>query len=97
MQTDAIVPGDPSDAHMGKEGARAIERNLGIQPIVRILSRHGLQACDLVAARPGRITFKMVSRACKGRRLTPHVQERLREALNQAASTAYSVRDLFTY
>ena len=49
-----------------------IERNLGVQPIAGIMAERGLKAGDLVAKSTERITFKMVSRACKGRRLTPN-------------------------
>ncbi|NLT76571.1 MAG: hypothetical protein GXX98_08625, partial [Planctomycetes bacterium] len=51
-----------------------IERNLGPQPIERIMAEHHLKPHDLVAASTEQITHKMVARACKGRRLTPNVQ-----------------------
>lgn len=47
-----------------------IERNLGEQPVARIMQEHNLKAHDLVAASPVEMTHKMVARACKGRRLT---------------------------
>ncbi len=50
-----------------------IERNLGEQPIARIMADHGLKAHDLVAISTEQLTHKMVSRTCKGRRLTPDV------------------------
>jgi hypothetical protein len=74
-----------------------IERNLGEQPIARIMAECGLTARDLVAVSTEQITFKMVSRACKGRRLTPVVQAKVRNALNEAASKKYSLEELFTY
>jgi hypothetical protein len=39
----------------------------------------------------------MVSRACKGRRLTPNVKSKIRNAINNAASQQYSLADLFSY
>lgn len=74
-----------------------IERNLGEQPIAGIMAEHGLKAHDLVSASTQQITHKMVSRACKGRRLTAHVQAKIREALNQAANRTYGMDELFTY
>ena len=49
-----------------------IERDLGEQPIVQVMAEYGLKASDLVAISTEQITHKMVSRACKGRRLTPN-------------------------
>jgi len=72
-------------------------RDLGAQPILRIMAERGLKPHDLVASSTEQLTHKMVSRACKGRRLTPHVQAKVLEALNRAASRNYSPRDLFTY
>ena len=37
----------------------------------------------------------MVSRACKGRRLTPNVKSKILNALNNAAAQQYSLSDLF--
>ena len=74
-----------------------IERNLGEQPIARLMAKHGLKTGDLVDASTELITRKMVSRACKGRRLTPHVQAKILRALNAASGKAYAPSDLFTY
>ena len=82
-----------------------IERDLGEQPIVAILAKHGLKSHDVVAASTQQITHKMVSRACKGRRLTIKVQCKIRNAVNNAvgdaaeteAQTKYKNRDLFNY
>ena len=75
----------------------SVERNLGEQPLARLMAEQGLKAQSLVAASTEHITFKMVTRACKGRRLTPHVQSKILRALNQAAAKAYARSDLFTY
>ncbi len=74
-----------------------IERNLGEQPIARIMADLGLKAHDLVAASTEQITHKMVSRACKGRRLTLNVQCKLRDALNKSTGKEYSLKNLFNY
>ncbi|MDT8391231.1 MAG: hypothetical protein RRC34_12060 [Lentisphaeria bacterium] len=77
--------------------ANDIERNLGEQPVAAIMRELRLNPKDLVSASPAQITFKMVSRACKGRRLTSRVQLKIRAALNTAAQRDFSVSDLFNY
>ena len=74
-----------------------IQRNLGEQPIARIMAGHGIEARDLVAISTEQITHKMVSRACKGRRLTPNVQSKIHNALNRSTGKKYSMEELFTY
>jgi hypothetical protein len=73
------------------------ERNLGEQPMARIMREHNLKPHDLVAISSVEMTHKMVSRACKGRRLTPNTQSKVREALNRATGKSFSLRDLFNY
>ena len=73
------------------------ERNLGVQPIAEIMAEHGLKSHDLVAASTRQITHKMVARAAKGRRLTPHVQAKILDALNAATGKHYALPDLFNY
>ncbi len=73
------------------------ERNLGPQPIAQILVDLGLKPHDLVAASTEQITHKMVARACKGRRLTPHVKVKILNALNRASGKTYSLESVFSY
>jgi hypothetical protein len=74
-----------------------IERNLGEQPIATIMREHNLKPHDLVAASATPLTHKMVSRACKGRRLTLNTQTKVLAALNRAAGQNYALGDLFDY
>lgn len=74
-----------------------IELNLGEQPIARLMAEHALKNGDVVKASSEHITRKMVTRACKGRRLSPHVQAKILRALNLAAATDYALSDLFNY
>jgi hypothetical protein len=74
-----------------------INRDLGEQPIAGIMASAGLKAQDLVAASTEQITFKMVSRAVKGRRLTLNVQTKMLNAVNKAAKKAYKLSDIFNY
>ena len=73
------------------------DNDLGPQPLGALLSKHGLTNRDLVAASTEQITHKMVNRAVRGRRLTPNVMAKLRNALNRAAESQYTLSDLFTY
>jgi hypothetical protein len=74
-----------------------IERDLGDQPIARIMREHNLKPHDLVVISSVEMTHKMVSRACKGRRLTLNTQSKVLDALNRATGKSYSRRDLFNY
>ncbi len=74
-----------------------LERDLGEQPLARLLTELGLKSHDLVAASTEQITHKMVQRGCKGRRLTKNVQGKLLRALNTATRGIYNIPDLFTY
>jgi hypothetical protein len=73
------------------------ERNLGEQPVAKLMAEHQLKPHDLVARSTEQLTHKMVARACKGRRLTPNVQSKILNALNKAADKTYTLKDLFTY
>ncbi len=74
-----------------------IDRDYGVQPIVAILESRKLKPHDLVAASTEQLTHKMVSRACKGRKLSRRVQQKITNALNAAAEQNYTLKDLFTY
>jgi hypothetical protein len=74
-----------------------IERDLGPQPIGEIMAHRNLKPHDLVAASTRQLTHKMVSRACKGRRLTRNTQTKVLHALNLATGQNYSLQDLFNY
>lgn len=79
-------------------GLRAdLERNLGEQPLAGILSAGQLTARALVEASPDFLTFKMVSRAVRGRRLTPGAQHKILAAVMAATGKTYAIGDLFTY
>lgn len=73
------------------------ERNLGEQPIARLMAQHGVKPHDLVKASDVPMTHKMVSRACKGRRLTSNTQHIVLNALNRVTGTTYRLGDLFNY
>ena len=74
-----------------------VERDLGEQPLSRLMVEKGLKSHDLVAASTEQITHKMVQRGCKGRRLTRNVQGKLLRAFDKATGETHRLSDLFTY
>jgi hypothetical protein len=74
-----------------------MERDLGEKPIKQIIEQYALKNSDLISASTENITYKMLSRACKGRRLTPHVQQKICNSLNNATGKVFLINDLFNY
>lgn len=99
-------------AHEDAAGSRAgasDARELGQQPLDKLMTRLGLDNHDLVASSAEPLTHKMVQKGRKGRRLTPKIQCRILGSLNrllaerEELSTAsgdsprFALKDLFTY
>jgi len=76
---------------------KIVTRDLGEQPIAKIMIELGLKSNDLVVNSTEQITHKMVSRAAKGRRLNLKIQYRILNALNKASARKYELRDIFNY
>lgn len=74
-----------------------ITRDLGEQPIAKIMAELGLKPNDLVVNSTEQITHKMVSRAAKGRCLNLKIQYRILQALNKASGKEYELKDVFNY
>ncbi len=85
--------------HEPDPGAAAgdASRDLGEQPLARLMSARNLKPADLVAASPEQLTFKMVTRAMKGRRLTANTMGKVHRAWNLATSSELPRSELFTY
>lgn len=73
------------------------ELDLGEQPLAKIMLDLGLKPNDLVSNSTEQVTHKMVSKAAKGRRLTPKVQQKILNALNKASGKQYGLKDIFNY
>jgi hypothetical protein len=71
--------------------------DLGPQPIAKLMAELNLKPVDLVSNSNQQLTFKMVSRAVKGRRLTPRIQYKVLNALNKAVAKTYQLNDIFNY
>ena len=76
---------------------KIVVRDLGEQPIAKIMVELGLKSNDLVVNSTEQITHKMVSRAAKGRRLNLKIQYRILNALNKASGKKYELKDIFNY
>ena len=73
------------------------ERNLGEQPIAARMDEKSLGVRDLVAASTEQLTHKMVTKARKGRRLSPNVQGKVLRAFNAASEQELAMSELFNY
>ena len=71
--------------------------DMGEQPLARLMAELKLKPNDLVSCSSEQLTHKMVARAAKGRRLTPHVQLKVLNALNKATGKQYALGDLYNY
>lgn len=84
----------------------------GPQPLEAVMLRHGLTPADLVKASTEQLSFKMVQKGRKGRRLTPNIQKKILNALRRAiaarpsaesaadtgaSSPSLTLKDLFNY
>jgi hypothetical protein len=74
-----------------------VGRDLGEQPIAKIMIQLGLKPNDLVSNSTEQITHKMVARAAKGRRLTPNIRQKILNALNKATGKKFEMKQLFNY
>ena len=73
------------------------ERNLGEQPLARLMADRDLKPADLVSVSAEQITHKMVSRAMKGRRLTENTMDKVHRAFDAASGEQHERSELFDY
>jgi len=72
--------------------------DLGVQPIDGLMTELGLTNADLVKASTEMLTFKMVQKARKGRRLTLNIQQKILNAIRAARPEKnITHKDLFNY
>ncbi len=73
-------------------------RDFGPQPLVAVMARLNLTSHDLVAASSNQLTYKMVAKGCKGRKLTVNVQNKIFSAIIAAhPKNSITLKDLFNY
>lgn len=72
--------------------------DLGVQPIDALLTGWDVSNAQVVSASTKQLSHKMVQKARKGRRLTPHAQYKILAALNTLKPDAgRTLKDLFNY
>jgi len=75
-----------------------LEKELGSQPLDALMEKLGLSNVDLVQASTEQLTFKMVNKGRKGRRLTRNIQNKILAALHSARPDyPLALDDLFNY
>ena len=75
-----------------------MEKDLGIQPLDAIMERLKLTNADLVAVSTTQLTFKMLQKGRKGRRLTPSAQYKILEAIHSLRLDEHlALKDIFNY
>lgn len=75
-----------------------INRNMGVQPLVKVLEQLSLSNSDLVAASTEQLTHKQVQKAGKGRRVSKNIQTKILNALRIARpGSDCDQGDIFNY
>ncbi|MCB9757544.1 MAG: hypothetical protein H6753_03860 [Candidatus Omnitrophica bacterium] len=73
-------------------------RNFGEQPLAALMTRLGVTAAMLVAGSANQLTFKMIAKGCKGRKLTAKAQYKILAALHALRpQEVLTLKDLFNY
>lgn len=81
---------------MEKQSSESMDK--GPQPLDQVLTARGIKNSDLVEKSTEQLTFKMVAKGRKGRRLTLNAQLKILKALNACQSEKHYVQaDLFNY
>jgi hypothetical protein len=71
---------------------------LGSQPIDALMTASGISNADLVKASTEQLTFKMVQKSRKGRRVSANVQMKVLHAFQRAfPEKPFVMQDLFNY
>lgn len=87
----------PAELSENSDDTTAVERDMGEQPLARLMQGKGLEARDLVRASEEQLTHKMVQRAMRGRRLTKNAMAKVLRAWQRASGTEAVRADLFDY
>lgn len=73
-------------------------RDFGPQPLIAVMARLGITNEALVSASTDQLTFKMVTKGCKGRKLTPNAQNKVLAAMHTLfPDEKLMLKDLFNY
>lgn len=95
--TDSESAGSDSESQSGPGNGSGVSRDHGPQPLAQLMTERGLAPKDLVAAAADQINHKMVSRAMKGRQLTPNAIRKVTAAFCAASGEVHGPEALFRY
>lgn len=74
------------------------EMEKGIQPLDKLMTELGLTNANLVDISKDQLTFRMVAKGRKGRRIKLRIQSKILRALSACVPTkVFSLSDLFNY
>jgi len=73
------------------------QNELGLQPLDGILNKLNLSNKSLVDASEEQLSFKVLQKGRKGRKLTRNAQFKILKALNKTSGKEFKLKDLFTY
>lgn len=75
-----------------------MDNDPGLQPLDAIMTRLGVTNADVVKASTSQLTFKMLHKGRRGRRLTPNVQHKILEAFHALRpDEKFTLKDFFNY
>ena len=69
----------------------------GVQPLDHLITQHQLTNKELVDASSEQLSFKMIQKGRRGRKLSRNVQFKILRAINAATEKDYQLKDLFNY
>ena len=73
-------------------------KEFGPQPLIKVMERLKVTSQDLVKASKVQLSFKMVAKGCKGRRLTTNAQQKILSAFHALHPEAnVTMKQLFNY
>ena len=79
---------------MEEQNDGSSSREQGVQPLDRLLQRAGVGNHELVEASSEQLTHKQVQKARRGRRVTPNIQGKIRNALETVLESRGERRSL---
>ena len=102
MEDEELTGKENEDDELEGEGNPALQRDMGVQPIDAIMTEHGFKNHDVMQMNRGGLTHKHISKARKGRRLSPKLKVRVTAALNalmkqSGVEKQFVPKDLFNY
>ncbi len=88
----------PEETPESNDMEQSADMNKGVQPLDALMTKLNLKNSDLVEKSTQQLSFKVVAKGRKGRRLTLNAQQKILNAVNACGSEKkYNLADLFNY